>query len=620
MARLVINRGTVANDGTGDNLREGARKTNENFSELYTAFGDGSTLTAGTFVTTTSTNTFENKSISLTDNTITGTTAEFNTALTDNDFATLAGSEALTNKTIDTATNTISNLTNSNLDGSAGITNANLANSSITLRDSTSTTDAVSLGETLTISGTTNEIDVTVGSNTVTVGLPSDVTIGNDLIVTNNLTVNGTTTTINSTTLTVDDKNIEMGSVATPDDTTANGGGITLKGATDKTISWSSATGYWTSNQDWNIASGKRFYINGTDIKDVSETLTNKTISGSSNTLSDIANGSLTNSSVTLGATAINLGDTAGSATNFNLSGTSSLSGSGTINTTGSGNRLRFNVAAADATALGSAIDPTTYEGMFAYNTTENYPYVADAAGWTRILTENDSVGTLSDVTISGIADNYMLKWDGTQARFEAVPQKILAAAEIDVTNSGSSAYLFDSHYSGNNPTIYVRAGATYAFNLNVSGHPFHLQTVSGAYSSGNSYKTGLTHIADDGTVSTGASALLKETGTLYYEIPSGTSGTIYYACQYHSGMAGSITIQSDTTAAGVSFTTDKSNTGDGSTTAFTINAGRTVDDVLVIVNGIVLTPTDDYTISSTTLTFTVAPVAAAEIVFRYLG
>jgi len=620
MARKVVNRGTSANDGTGDNLRDGAGKINDNFSELYTAFGDGSTLTAGTFVTTTSTNTFENKSISLTDNTITGTTAEFNTALTDNDFATLAGSEALTNKTIDTATNTISNLTNSNLDGSAGITNANLANSSITLRDSTSTTDAVSLGETLTISGTTNEIDVTVGSNTVTVGLPSDVTIGNDLIVTNNLTVNGTTTTINSTTLTVDDKNIEMGSVATPDDTTANGGGITLKGATDKTISWSSATGYWTSNQDWNIASGKRFYINGTDIKDVSETLTNKTISGSSNTLSDIANGSLSNSSVTLGATSINLGDTAGSATNFNLSGTSSLSGSGTIDTTGSGNKLRFNVAAADATALGTAINPTTYEGMFAYNTTENVAYVADTAGWTKLISENDSIGAVSDVTIAGIADNYMLKWDGTQARFEAVPQKILAAAEIDVTNSGSSAYLFDSHYSGNNPTIYVRAGATYAFNLNVSGHPFHLQTVSGAYSSGNSYTTGLTHIADDGTVTTGASALLKEEGTLYYEIPSGTSGTIYYACQYHSGMAGSITIQSDTTAAGVSFTTDKTNTGDGSTTAFTVTSGRTVDDVLVIVNGIVLTPTDDYTISSTTLTFTSAPAASASIVFRYLG
>ena len=59
--------------------------------------------------------------------------------------------------------------------------------------------------------------------------------------------------------------------------------------------------------------------------------------------------------------------------------------------------------------------------------------------------------------------------------------------------------------------------------------------------------------------------------------------------------------------------------TGDGSTTAFTINSGRTVDDVLVIVNGITLVPTTDYTISSTTLTFNTAPADGAEIVYRYI-
>ena len=58
----------------------------------------------------------------------------------------------------------------------------------------------------------------------------------------NDLTVNGTNTIINSTTLTVDDKNSEMGSVATPSDTTADGGGITLRGATDKTILWVDST------------------------------------------------------------------------------------------------------------------------------------------------------------------------------------------------------------------------------------------------------------------------------------------------------------------------------------------------------------------------------------------
>ena len=59
--------------------------------------------------------------------------------------------------------------------------------------------------------------------------------------------------------------------------------------------------------------------------------------------------------------------------------------------------------------------------------------------------------------------------------------------------------------------------------------------------------------------------------------------------------------------------------TGDGSDTTFTINSGRSVNDVLVIVNGAILIPTTDYTISGTTLTFLTAPAADAEISIRYL-
>ena len=59
--------------------------------------------------------------------------------------------------------------------------------------------------------------------------------------------------------------------------------------------------------------------------------------------------------------------------------------------------------------------------------------------------------------------------------------------------------------------------------------------------------------------------------------------------------------------------------TGDGSDTTFTINSGRTVHDVLVIVNGAILIPTADYTISGTTLTFITAPETGAEISIRYL-
>ena len=79
--------------------------------------------------------------------------------------------------------------------------------------------------------------------------LTGNVTAAGDLTVTGGLTVNGTTTTINSTTLTVDDKNIELGSVASPSDSTADGGGFTLKGASDKTILWTNSLDSWVYNQ-----------------------------------------------------------------------------------------------------------------------------------------------------------------------------------------------------------------------------------------------------------------------------------------------------------------------------------------------------------------------------------
>ena len=101
---------------------------------------------------------------------------------------------------------------------------------------------------------------------------------GTSLTLSGDLTVNGTTTNINSTNLTVEDKNIILGDTATPTDATADGGGITLKGATDKTLVWSDATDSWTSSENIDLASGKSYNINGTNIKDVSETLTNKTL------------------------------------------------------------------------------------------------------------------------------------------------------------------------------------------------------------------------------------------------------------------------------------------------------------------------------------------------------
>lgn len=149
-----------------------------------------------------------------------------------------------------------------------------------------------------------------------------------DLTVNGNLTVNGTTTNINSTNLVVEDKNIIIADVATPTDTTADGAGITIKGSTDKTFNWVDSTDAFTASEHINLASGKEYKVNGTTVLsssqvlgkalptgDVvghtdSQTLTNKTISGASNTLSNIPNNALTNSSITISGTQVALGGT----------------------------------------------------------------------------------------------------------------------------------------------------------------------------------------------------------------------------------------------------------------------------------------------------------------------
>ncbi len=111
----------------------------------------------------------------------------------------------------------------------------------------------------------TNAVNITdsTGSGSYTSGalvVTGGVGIGGTLNVQGDLNVQGTFTTINSTTITVADKNIELGVVATPTDLTAQGGGITLRGGTDKSINWYSGVG-WSSSESFNLASGNTFKI-----------------------------------------------------------------------------------------------------------------------------------------------------------------------------------------------------------------------------------------------------------------------------------------------------------------------------------------------------------------------
>jgi hypothetical protein len=73
-----------------------------------------------------------------------------------------------------------------------------------------------------------------------------------NVVIDGNLTVSGTETILNTETLNIEDKNIILGNVDTPTDTTADGGGITLKGATDKTLLYDEVDNRWESNIELN--------------------------------------------------------------------------------------------------------------------------------------------------------------------------------------------------------------------------------------------------------------------------------------------------------------------------------------------------------------------------------
>jgi hypothetical protein len=111
-----------------------------------------------------------------------------------------------------------------------------------------------------------------VFANTPTLVTPNiGAATGTSLVLSGDLTVNGTTTTINSTEITVDDKNLTLGSVSSPTDAGADGGGLTLKGDTDKTLNWVDATDSWTSSEHMDLASGKVLKINGTEVLSATE-------------------------------------------------------------------------------------------------------------------------------------------------------------------------------------------------------------------------------------------------------------------------------------------------------------------------------------------------------------
>lgn len=181
------------------------------------------------------------------------------------------------------------------------IPNSALSNSSITINGvatplgGSTTTTSVSggLGSTVTLQGTAGEVSVATSGSTFTFGLPDDVNVTNDLavggdaVITGDLTVNGALVSLSTTEVKVEDKNILLGDTSSPTDITADGGGITLKGAADYSIVWVNSTNSWTFNQNIDVTTGG-FSIGGTQVINSSRVVSNLAITGSGNTINNV--------------------------------------------------------------------------------------------------------------------------------------------------------------------------------------------------------------------------------------------------------------------------------------------------------------------------------------------
>ena len=370
------------------------------------------------------------------------------------------------------------NLTVSGTFNPASINNAQIGNTT----PNTGAFTTLTANAAVTFTQNTGSVNATSGTLVVTggVGISENLNVGQNLTVTGNLTVNGTTTTINSTTITVDDKNIELGSIASPTDVGADSGGITLRGTSDKSILWLNSTNRWTFNTGIEATSIENTPVGSTTrstgaftslTSNAATTFTAGTASTDTSTGTVVITGGLgvsgrinaANFDGIVGANAA----AAGSFTTLGVSGVVSVnttsnnqsyttSGAGVITvssgTTGTINNMSIGAttrSTGDFTTL-AANDTATLTGAITANTgTNNQSYTTTGAG--TITITSATTGSINNMNIGattrGSGAFTTLAANGIVTLTDATNNTGISTGALQITNGG--AYIAGNLYVG---------------------------------------------------------------------------------------------------------------------------------------------------------------------------
>lgn len=460
-------------------------------------FPDATTTVVGTDTT----NTLTNKSISLESNTVTATLAQLNTAVSDADLVSLSGTETLTGKTltspvISTITNTGTLTLPTSTDTLVGrATTDTLTNKSISLATNTVTSTLAQLNTAIADADVASLAGAeTLTNKTITSPVISGLTLSDSSIV-----IEGATADDYETTITFADP------------------------TADRTITFSNNSGTVAFTSDISAATGGSVSETGT------QELTNKSMSFGSNTFT----GTLAQFNTAL------------TDANFapidspTFTGTPTLP-TGTIATTQTAGDSSTAVAttAFVGTAVANLVDSspallnTLDEIAAAIGDDPNFATtLTTSIGLKAPLASPTFTGTVSGVTsthvglgnVDNTSDVNKPVSTATQTALDLKLNLTDPAVDYYITQAGG-LYFVNGVSNGN---IYFEKGKKYRVHVNASGHPFWIQTVSGAYSSGDVYSTGITN---NGT----------QNGHIVVELAQ-NAPQLYYACQYHSSMQGSV-------------------------------------------------------------------------------
>ena len=341
------------------------------------------------------------------------------------------------------------------------------------------------------LTGTTNQVQVSASAGAITIGLPSNVTIGQDLTVTGNLTVNGNVTTLNTETLAVEDNIIVLNSGVTGAPSTNAGIQVERGTSTDVELRWNESIDKWQFTNDGityvNIASNSDVANVATSFTVAGDTGSNQTITSGTDTLTISGGTGLTSVASATDTITLNLDNTtvtAGSYGNANTVPTFTVDAQGRLT---AASNAAISITASQVSNFSSVAivrNDINAKGDLIVGSADNTPAILSVGTngyflkanssatygveWASIPTIN-AIDDIGDVTITSATNGDFLKYNGSAWVNDAINLGSETVGDYVATITGGTGVTSSAATTGEGTTHTLSIGQDVATSASVT-------------------------------------------------------------------------------------------------------------------------------------------------------